>query len=386
MDEGDPDEPLKAKCLRAGCENLFVPKKSHHTYCSAACIFTGNSTPQSSKSKRKRQEISPEFGKLSRPELLDKLQDAIETQDEMRKEIEALKAEILKLKLTFTDNLLDRLSDPPSGAAVTAPVTQVGHISNYKPSYASTVRGMSKRSVLVAEIDKENSGAQPINSQSIEKILNSGSGGPKIQHFAAKEDNKVVMIFGSDGDRDEAKRILQTKDEVKSSVKSLMAPNRSFPVVALYTGTEDLESLKREIEYRNPVMEGKINIIRPLSKKTEHVKIYLSTKECQEELLTRGRIYMKREGNFTSHKIVELDLNREVRRCYRCQKYGHLAGTCKQTERCGRCAESHETKSCKIDQARLKCVNCNGNHSSGHTSCPDQVKAVIRYKKFINSQ
>lgn len=313
---------------------------------------------------------------------MDKLQDALDLQEEMKEEMEKLKAEILKLKLEFIDNLLNRLA-LPSNAVIAA--EKIGSLSACKPSYASAVKETNKRSVLVANLDSKCAAAQTINSQSIESILNTESGGPRIQHFAAKED-KVVMIFGSDHERDEARKIFQTKENVKSAVKSISAPNRSFPVVALYVGTDDLQALKTEIEYRNPVLEGKINVIRPLSKKTDHIKIYLSTRESQENILAKRRIYINQGGNFSSHKIVELDLNREVRRCYRCHKYGHLAATCKKPEVCGRCAESYETKNCKAEMTSLKCVNCSGKHSSGHISCPEQVKAVIRYKNFLNSQ
>lgn len=312
---------------------------------------------------------------------MEKLQDALELQADMREELETLKAEVIRLKLEFTENLLSRLATSANAASADNKTTAQ---PTSKPSYAATVRESSKRSVLVANLDKSRAD-QPINSQSIENILNTGSGGPRIQQFATRED-KVVMIFGSDNERDEAKRILQTKEDIKAAVKSITAPNRSFPVVALYAGTEDLQNLKTEIECRNPVLEGKINVIRPLSKKTDHVKIYLSTRESQENILAKGRIYINQGGNFSSHKIVELDLNREVRRCYRCHKYGHLAATCKKPEVCGRCAENHETKNCKAEIINFKCVNCSGNHSSGHISCPEQVKAVKRYQNFLNSQ
>lgn len=55
-------------------------------------------------------------------------------------------------------------------------------------------------------------------------------------------------------------------------------------------------------------------------------------------------------------------------RCFKCQKYGHIAAVCKGKLRCSKCSGEHEYGKCEKD-AKLKCSNCGGEHSSAYRGC-----------------
>lgn len=60
-------------------------------------------------------------------------------------------------------------------------------------------------------------------------------------------------------------------------------------------------------------------------------------------------------------------------RCYLCQRYGHVADSCRSQKRCTRCGKGHLTKDCSLvstDTTKFKCVNCGGNHSAAYGGCP----------------
>ena len=83
----------------------------------------------------------------------------------------------------------------------------------------------------------------------------------------------------------------------------------------------------------------------------------------------------------TSHRIVEFNLNREVRCCFNCQRYGHTQHNCKaQFSACGKCASRHRTKGCTENKDAWKCVNCSGAHQSDHRDCSEQIKVITRYR------
>ncbi len=62
-------------------------------------------------------------------------------------------------------------------------------------------------------------------------------------------------------------------------------------------------------------------------------------------------------------------------RCFKCQKYGHVAAVCKGKQRCGRCAGEHEYGKCE-EGAKLKCCNCGGEHTSAYRGCEMSKKAA----------
>ncbi len=81
----------------------------------------------------------------------------------------------------------------------------------------------------------------------------------------------------------------------------------------------------------------------------------------------------------TTARIVEILLDREVRRCFKCQGYGHVQASCHDPNpSCCKCAGAHLTRDC--NSLIRKCVNCGGAHQSGDRFCPTQMKAVARYR------
>ena len=58
----------------------------------------------------------------------------------------------------------------------------------------------------------------------------------------------------------------------------------------------------------------------------------------------------------------------ELKRCLKCQKYGHYVSDCKATgDTCARCAEHHCTAQCTVNKIGLyHFTNCTGNETTGH--------------------
>lgn len=66
-------------------------------------------------------------------------------------------------------------------------------------------------------------------------------------------------------------------------------------------------------------------------------------------------------------------------RCFKCQKFGHVAAICKGTQKCGRCAGNHEYgKSEKT--AKIKCCNCGGERTAVYRGCEASKRAEMIQK------
>lgn len=86
-------------------------------------------------------------------------------------------------------------------------------------------------------------------------------------------------------------------------------------------------------------------------------------------------LMLKINGEKLSSRVYIGYMSYEVRayvppplRCFKCQKYGHVAAVCRGKQKCGRCAGEHEYGKCE-EGAKLKCCNCGGEHSSAYRGC-----------------
>ena len=72
-------------------------------------------------------------------------------------------------------------------------------------------------------------------------------------------------------------------------------------------------------------------------------------------------------------------------RCWRCQRFGHLAQQCRYTERCVRCGNPHPFDKC--DQKDTpKCINCGEKHSAAYGGCKTAKRATEIQKVKIEKK
>lgn len=83
----------------------------------------------------------------------------------------------------------------------------------------------------------------------------------------------------------------------------------------------------------------------------------------------------------------------DVARCYKCQRYGHIAKHCTAVKPCcSHCAGEHEFKECenKRKKGAACCANCkrenraDTKHEAGSKNCPAYEKAVKRHNEKID--
>ena len=141
------------------------------------------------------------------------------------------------------------------------------------------------------------------------------------------------------------------------------------------TGTQSQETIKASLESIND-----IDIVRtaPLMKRprnpnapTHSIIVFLkSSKEADNCIINGIRI------GHRLHSAERYAPQYQVRQCFRCQSYGHIALSCTRQARCGKCAEEHETLACTSNT--VKCTHCQEPHYAWHKNCPRHVQETER--------
>lgn len=68
--------------------------------------------------------------------------------------------------------------------------------------------------------------------------------------------------------------------------------------------------------------------------------------------------------------------------CYNCQCYFHSSARCTLEARCVKCAGPHSSRDCLVKtRDKIKCSNCNGNHTANFKGCP-RYPGNTRKNKF----
>ncbi|XP_037531028.1 uncharacterized protein LOC119408303 [Nematolebias whitei] len=137
---------------------------------------------------------------------------------------------------------------------------------------------------------------------------------------------------------------------------------------------EDLEKLKKNI------VGAKVTNMKRLSRTVDGKRVGSQS------------ILMEFEGKELPMSIKIGYISFQVRpyvppplRCYKCQRYGHIAAVCKGKQRCPKCGEDHKFEECKED-VEEKCCNCGGKHRVTFGGCEvrKRAKEVVQIKTTKN--
>jgi hypothetical protein len=94
--------------------------------------------------------------------------------------------------------------------------------------------------------------------------------------------------------------------------------------------------------------------------------MWLNTSDATEWIVNNGLLFGQRYVGSIEHYQIKR------KRCHRCQRFDHLAWSCKEGARCGHCAGEHERRNCPPG-VRARCLDCNGAHPTGDRNCQERI-------------
>jgi hypothetical protein len=183
-----------------------------------------------------------------------------------------------------------------------------------------------------------------------------------------------VIRFKDTESAEAARNNIEWLNELGNNTK-LVKPR--FGVVVHRTPTEDFdlenansEAIEKIMEENDLARRGyQVEEVAWLKRKDKilgkfaSLGIWLDSAEGAEFILNDGLLVGERYIGSVERREIK------KKRCFRCQRFGHLAWSCKETPRCGHCAGQHERQRCPPG-VRARCLDCSGEHTTGDRQCP----------------
>ena len=348
------------------CENHFhAVDCSSSTYCvSARTAFTQHLRPALDKTGSYENRFGKFFFvcdscctefELKKVLTQDKHVDLIDKKlDNFRKEFRNEISELKKVMLESNKPSTAEISDTESTNKLVNPWTDAVRTNN-----------LFNKKVLVVK-KSENSGLS-IDAETLRKTC-VDNGIQVTKSFSTSKD-ETGLVVNSETD---AKTLVDKLKAVAPEHKVQDLPSKT-PTITIVGVPNDIskDDLRHELFQQNPTIkklhsdlsgqgEGKFIIlsISKLKNNQEISKAIIGVSNTIRDYIANGcndRIYL---GSGTC-KVYD---SFHVRRCFNCQKFGHISEKCNHSLACGYCSGPHETRNCEFkdsaSQDKLCCVNC----------------------------
>ena len=173
-----------------------------------------------------------------------------------------------------------------------------------------------------------------------------------------------------------------------------------FKVVAHGISTEifdfskGLDLLAEEIKTFNGIQPVAVNWLSSIQNRQmkKHASIVIAfDSEASAQKALKNRLLIAG----SSVRTAKFEEKKASVQCSKCQKFGHVANSCKNLPVCQLCAQNHLTRLhiCKICEVRgeicihtsLKCSNCTGSHAANSKECSTVIAALATKKLDASS-
>jgi hypothetical protein len=210
----------------------------------------------------------------------------------------------------------------------------------------------------------------------VKKILKNANKDPIVRTVRHSGSGGIVLSCSTPQD---AKDIIESVG--KTQHMTATQPKRRFPKIALYGIASDMtsEELIVEIVKRNNGIKQLIDD-KDGTETSQQIKCLFALKakntsdtqtwvlEVSPQLYQligkNGRIIIDWESHRTADYL-------RITRCYNCQKYGHIARVCSESEpTCGKCSQNHTKNECQsIEKCCINCKKFNDRLPPTKTKC-----------------
>ena len=175
----------------------------------------------------------------------------------------------------------------------------------------------------------------------------------------------VSIYFEKSEDRDKALSKLP-KESFGGGIKKILSPIKKRSIYLKQIDTAVKETIIAESIER--ATGEKVECVRLLSRTTGKPRkvVRVSCRSEAADKILESQIFVGE-----SKIIAEPPRYQNIIRCYKCQKFGHIAINCTREASCRLCSKAFcDSSSCN----ERVCTNCGGGHPASDTKCPVFIK------------
>jgi len=263
-------------------------------------------------------------------------------------------------------------------------------------SYSEAVKNKKKENIIIVQPkrEQESEATKKMVKEKVD-IKNLEIGITKM-----KKGSKGSIILGCESEKEMAKLRDTVREKLGEDCK-IAEPRGSKPKLKVVkVGEEELlddETLIDTIKKQNKIEEKLyIKIVKRLVRGSsdDDTRAGGGRKEdgsliLEVDVLTHELLLRREKINIGWRKCLVFE-HYNIKRCFKCWGYYHIAKNCKREETCQKCAGKHKISDCKA--TKMRCVNCmhkikaynlkiNDEHNALSRQCPTLIRALEEEKK-----
>lgn len=175
---------------------------------------------------------------------------------------------------------------------------------------------------------------------------------------------------------------LKDSDEYRKISEYLQIKNIPFHTYALKAETKKIKVILRGLLIDTPTddirqelvdLGFKVNSVHQLKKQATLMPLFLCILEGENTAdIYKINCLQYLKVNWEGYR----SLTKEIRQCYKCQRFGHSSLHCHAKPRCVKCPLEHDTRQCnKSDSETPYCVNCETRgHPANYRGCQTYLR------------
>ncbi|KAG8176157.1 hypothetical protein JTE90_012410 [Oedothorax gibbosus] len=256
----------------------------------------------------------------------------------------------------------------------------VGAVSD--PCNFPTLDHKEEQPVLIIDTNEE-SGARSYRDALIKK--SNVLGKRRVDDIILPKPNRVIIKLKNSEELESFRATLEGDADLNKLANTKISKTRKNRLI-LFGAPGDITDpeFKNELKDIEGLSDQEIDIFKsfPNNNGSKNYIIDVNNK-TKAILLDLSKIII-------NYNRVKIQNYVQVSRCFKCQKFGHVAFNCRHGVRCGACGGNHDTRSCPNgeNEQTFKCVNCieakipDHMHRADSKSCP----SFAAHKKLKISQ